>query len=182
MDDFGSYSTNGNPVDKTGFQQPNTFAGHSGITQIPEESEPAVSVTGSAPLNTNTGSENSSSNKPKPSNRYTIVNADESSSDQPYVSALEEKNRLKQQLEAEEQQGNGGTSNTAPLVGGRPLKGWLPADQEKRKQQEQSRRYQEAKKVAEDVQSAAVASLASYVGLRVAIRNPLTQTDNIVSK
>lgn len=169
MDDFGSYGTNGYPIDK---QQPNTFAGHSGITQIPEESEPAVSVVGSVPP-TNPGSENSSSNKPKPSNRYTIANADDSSSDQPYVSALEEKNRLKQQLEAEQQQGNGGTSNTVPLVGGRPLKGWLPVDQEKRKQQEQSRRYQEAKKVAEDVQSAAVASLASYVRLRFGSLNRL---------
>jgi len=155
--------------EKSGFR-PGTFAGNPSIPLIPEDSEPASSVAGSPPP---VGNDGESSNKPgRVQNRYTIMNADDSNA-QSYMSALEEKSRLKQQMVDEEIRtaSGSGVANLAATsaaaaasqnAGGRQLRpGWFSAEQEKKKQQDQARLYQQAKKVAEDTQSAAVQSLAS---------------------
>lgn len=159
-DEFGAYGSTGYPNQKVGLR-PGTAGTHMSTPQILEESEPASSVAGSVQPT------ELSSNKPaRPLTRYNVVNGDDSA-EQPYMSALEEKNRLKQTMADEETPSAGGSGAQAPIpsqnIGGRPVKGWLTAEQEKQKQQEQSRRYQQAKKVAEDVQSAAVASLQATV-------------------
>lgn len=167
-DEFGGIGPNSYGGDRLGYRV-GTFAGTANTPLIPEDSEPALSVTGSQlPV----GNESESSNKPgRSQNRYTITNADDSAA-QPYMSALEEKNRLKQQQMADEDnQTASGSAVAGPALmsatqnaRGRQLKqGWLSAEQEKLKQQEQARRYQQAKKVAEDTQSAAVASLQASV-------------------
>jgi hypothetical protein len=169
-DEFGGIGPNGYGGDRLGFRA-GTFAGITNTPLIPEDSEPTSSLTGSQlPV----GNDSESSNKPgRTQNRYTITNAGDSAA-QPYISALEEKNRLKQQMADEDGQTASGSviANLAPMsatplnAGGRQLKqGWLSAEQEKEKQQEQTRRYQQAKKVAEDTQSAAVASLQASVGV-----------------
>lgn len=167
-DEFGAFGSNGYPNQKVGLR-PGTAGSYMGTPLIPEESEPASSITGSLQPTGNM-SDLSSSNKPaRPLTRYNVVNGDDSA-ERPYPSALEEKNRLKQTMADEETPSAGGSGAQAPVPsqngGGRPVKGWLTAEQEKQKQQEQSRRYQQAKKVAEDVQSAAVASLQATVRLQ----------------
>lgn len=168
-DEFGAYGPNGYPNEKASLR-PGVVGANMSTPLIPEESEPASSVTGSQQP-TGNSSDLSSNNKPaRAQNRYTIVNGDDST-EQPFMSALEEKNRLKQTMADEEMQtasGSGGgppASMASQNSSGRPLKGWLSAEQEKQKQAEQSRRYQQAKKVAEDTQSAAVASLQVVVSL-----------------
>ncbi|KAF8317351.1 hypothetical protein DL93DRAFT_559120 [Clavulina sp. PMI_390] len=129
------------------------------VSVIPEESETS-DVAGN-------GSSNPDVTKAsgRTQNRYTIVNADDSIEQKPYLSALEEKNQLKANLADDELRPSGSSSGASgsgpgPAGGGRQLKkGWLNAEQEKMKQQQQSKRYEEAKRVAVATQEAAKAEL-----------------------
>lgn len=167
-DELGVVRPNGHVSERPGLR-PGTFSGNSNIPLIPEDPEPSSSVAGSQRP---AGNDSESSNKAgRGQNRYTITNADDYDA-QPFMDALEEKNRLKQQMADEEIQTASGSVVAKPAsipaaphdAGGRQLRqGWLNAEEEKKKQQDQARRYQQAKKVAEDIQNAAIASMQAPV-------------------
>lgn len=170
-DELGQFT---GPATPNGFspQKPGLRPGQTGSymtpPQIPEESEPASSI--HAGQDTSETSAGNNPPPPRPQARYAVVNGDESvagSVGQSYMSALQEKKMLQQSMADQDDPSASGSGpqdgHPGMGVGGRPIKGWLSAEQEKQKQQDQTRRYQEAKKVAEDIQSAAVASLQSSV-------------------
>jgi hypothetical protein len=169
-DEFGSYSkpvysSSSNIVAKS-------VGGNGAIPRIAEVPETST-FTGDQESNSAGGQTQGSNGVPRPTNRYTVANADETSGGSgSYLSALEEKELIRQRMEEERTQqvdaaaelGSGSGSKPTPTApsGGRQLrKGWLSTEEEKRKQQLQQERYAQAKRTAEEIQKAEIARIAA---------------------